>query len=210
MSTAGYVYLLINYSMPGLVKVGMTIRPPTARMQELSGATGVPTPFDLVYDILVPDALAGEQWIHRELTARGYREAANREFFRAPIHEVVKLMLQVRELMEAATVADRPTSDLQRLSDLEAAGTVQDEVLEEWDDLFGEAAKLCVQQEQGSTALLQKRLRLGYGRAARIIDQLEHAGVLSAPDGSKPRAVLVDQQQLQRMLDQGTPIEERL
>jgi S-DNA-T family DNA segregation ATPase FtsK/SpoIIIE len=43
-----------------------------------------------------------------------------------------------------------------------------------------------------STSLLQRRLRIGYGRAARVIDQLHAAGVLGPPDGSKPRDVLVD------------------
>jgi DNA segregation ATPase FtsK/SpoIIIE, S-DNA-T family len=63
---------------------------------------------------------------------------------------------------------------------------------EDRDRLFREAAYLCIQHQGGSTSLLQRRLRIGYGRAARIIDQLHHAGVLGPPDGSKPRDVLVD------------------
>jgi DNA segregation ATPase FtsK/SpoIIIE, S-DNA-T family len=63
---------------------------------------------------------------------------------------------------------------------------------EDRDRLFREAAFLCIQHQGGSTSLLQRRLRIGYGRAARIIDQLHHAGVLGPPDGSKPREVLVD------------------
>jgi DNA segregation ATPase FtsK/SpoIIIE, S-DNA-T family len=62
---------------------------------------------------------------------------------------------------------------------------------EERDTLFRQAAEVCVQFQQGSTSLLQRRLRIGYGRAARIIDQLHNAGVLGPPDGSKPREVLV-------------------
>jgi S-DNA-T family DNA segregation ATPase FtsK/SpoIIIE len=60
------------------------------------------------------------------------------------------------------------------------------------DKLFREAALLCIQHQGGSTSLLQRRLRIGYGRAARIIDQLHLAGVLGPPDGSKPREILVD------------------
>jgi DNA segregation ATPase FtsK/SpoIIIE, S-DNA-T family len=78
-----------------------------------------------------------------------------------------------------------------RERDQEAAGKASDEVFEEWDDLFRQAAEVCIQHEQGSTSLLQRRLRIGYGRAARIVDQLEHAGVLGPPDGSKPRDVLI-------------------
>ncbi len=61
----------------------------------------------------------------------------------------------------------------------------------DWDSLFRQAAEACLQQGSGSTSLLQRRLRIGYGRAARIVDQLCDAGVLGPPDGSKPREVLV-------------------
>jgi DNA segregation ATPase FtsK/SpoIIIE, S-DNA-T family len=63
---------------------------------------------------------------------------------------------------------------------------------EDRDKLFREAAVLCIQHQGGSTSLLQRRLKIGYGRAARIIDQLHYAGVLGPPDGSKSREVLVD------------------
>ena len=66
----------------------------------------------------------------------------------------------------------------------------------DWDDLFREAAEACIQQGVGSTSLLQRRLRIGYGRAARIVDQLHDAGVLGPPDGSRPREVLLDHQGL--------------
>lgn len=61
----------------------------------------------------------------------------------------------------------------------------------ERDELFRAAAEICIQHAQGSTSLLQRRLRIGYGRAARIVDQLHEAGILGPPDGSKPREVLV-------------------
>jgi S-DNA-T family DNA segregation ATPase FtsK/SpoIIIE len=66
-----------------------------------------------------------------------------------------------------------------------------DEIMGDWDELFRAAAEVCISQNQGSTSLLQRRLRIGYGRAARIVDQLHDAGVLGPPDGSKPREVLV-------------------
>jgi S-DNA-T family DNA segregation ATPase FtsK/SpoIIIE len=67
------------------------------------------------------------------------------------------------------------------------------------DKLFREAAEVVVQNQQGSTSLLQRRLKVGYGRAARIIDQLHAAGVLGPPDGSKPRDVLVGLEELDRV-----------
>jgi S-DNA-T family DNA segregation ATPase FtsK/SpoIIIE len=69
-----------------------------------------------------------------------------------------------------------------------------------WDQYFQEAAEICIRSAQGSTSLLQRRLRIGYGRAARIVDQLHEAGVLGPPDGSKPREVLMGLDQLERML----------
>jgi S-DNA-T family DNA segregation ATPase FtsK/SpoIIIE len=67
------------------------------------------------------------------------------------------------------------------------------------DKLFREAAEVVVQHQQGSTSLLQRRLKVGYGRAARIIDQLHAAGVLGPPDGPKPRDVLVGLDELDRI-----------
>ncbi|CAN5834179.1 hypothetical protein BH23GEM6_BH23GEM6_17190 [soil metagenome] len=78
--------------------------------------------------------------------------------------------------------------------ELEAAEDIGDR-----DKLFREAAELCIQHQNGSTSLLQRRLRIGYGRAARVIDQLHYAGVLGPPDGSKPREVLVDLIQLDQL-----------
>jgi S-DNA-T family DNA segregation ATPase FtsK/SpoIIIE len=67
------------------------------------------------------------------------------------------------------------------------------------DKLFREAAEVVIQHQQGSTSLLQRRLKVGYGRAARIIDQLHTAGVLGPPEGSKPRDVLVGLDDLERI-----------
>ena len=64
------------------------------------------------------------------------------------------------------------------------------------DTLFREAAEACIQNQGGSTSLLQRKLRIGYGRAARVIDQLHAAGILGPPDGSKPREVLIGLSQL--------------
>lgn len=60
------------------------------------------------------------------------------------------------------------------------------------DDLFDEAAHLIVRHQQGSVSLLQRRLKIGYSRAARIVDQLEEAGIVGPFDGSKARQVLLE------------------
>ncbi len=59
------------------------------------------------------------------------------------------------------------------------------------DELFTEAAKLVVQSQHGSTSMIQRRLKLGYNRAGRIMDQMERMGIVSSSEGSKPREVLV-------------------
>jgi len=67
------------------------------------------------------------------------------------------------------------------------------------DPLFYEALKLIVRHQQGSISLLQRRLRVGYARAARIIDEMEQAGFVGAFDGSKARDVLVGEEELDEM-----------
>jgi S-DNA-T family DNA segregation ATPase FtsK/SpoIIIE len=74
--------------------------------------------------------------------------------------------------------------------------------LDEADDLFEEAARIIVQHQQGSVSLLQRKLSVGYTRAARIVDQLEEAGIVGPFVGSKARDVLVaDLQDLDAFLE---------
>jgi S-DNA-T family DNA segregation ATPase FtsK/SpoIIIE len=71
----------------------------------------------------------------------------------------------------------------------------------ERDELFEEAARIIVQNQQGSTSLLQRRLKLGYNRAGRIIDQLEAAGIVGHFEGSKAREVKIpDEYTLEQFL----------
>lgn len=71
------------------------------------------------------------------------------------------------------------------------------------DALFEDAARIIVQNQQGSASLLQRRLKLGYNRAGRLIDQLEAAGVVGPNEGSKARQVLIhDEASLEQFLEQ--------
>jgi S-DNA-T family DNA segregation ATPase FtsK/SpoIIIE len=70
------------------------------------------------------------------------------------------------------------------------------------DSLFEDAARLIVQNQVGSTSLLQRRMKLGYNRAGRLMDQLEAAGIVGANQGSKARDVLIKTEiDLQQHLD---------
>ena len=70
---------------------------------------------------------------------------------------------------------------------------------EDDDPMLGEAIKLAVESGKISTSLIQRRLSLGYGRAAKLIDRMEEMGVVSPPDGQKPRSVLITKDQWREM-----------
>ena len=81
----------------------------------------------------------------------------------------------------------------------EEGGTQLDNNIEDRDKLFREAAEVLVIAQQGSASLLQRKLKLGYNRAGRLIDQLEAAGIVGPFEGSKARQVLIpDLQSLDR------------
>jgi S-DNA-T family DNA segregation ATPase FtsK/SpoIIIE len=100
-----------------------------------------------------------------------------------------------RALKAAGPVTTSEADIVAQMKQMEADedGTGTEEFEGERDDLFRQAAEVCVQNQGGSTSLLQRRLSIGYGRAARIIDQLHMAGILGPqPQGSsKAREVLI-------------------
>ena len=103
---------------------------------------------------------------------------------------------QGREAAAAAAASSAQSVIDQQIAAIEAAESAESGVDAggepgERDTLFRQAAEICIQNQLGSTSLLQRRMSIGYGRAARIIDQLEQAGILGPANGSKPRDVLV-------------------
>ncbi len=81
-------------------------------------------------------------------------------------------------------------------------GAAKDIDLADRDPLFDDAARLIVLHQQGSTSLIQRKLKLGYNRAGRIVDQLEAAGIVGPFEGSKAREVLIqDEASLERLLN---------
>jgi S-DNA-T family DNA segregation ATPase FtsK/SpoIIIE len=103
--------------------------------------------------------------------------------------------------VEASTIDQQVTALEQAEND---AGLGAGDVgLGERDSLFRQAAEVCIQNQLGSTSLLQRRMSIGYGRAARIIDQLEQAGILGPANGSKPRDVLVGLEELDEIIGAG-------
>src|SRR5690606_32879169 len=94
---AGYVYVLTNPAMPGLVKIGRTTRSPEERMLELTSATGVPIPFQLVYEVRVADCYAAESLVHAVLEERGVRVSSSREVYAITPSEAVEIVLRARD-----------------------------------------------------------------------------------------------------------------
>ncbi|MEY2862195.1 MAG: hypothetical protein RL392_2653 [Pseudomonadota bacterium] len=151
--SAGYVYILINPAMPGLAKVGKTTRTSKERQLELSSATGVPSPFILAYEHPVANCHAAESWVHAELDRRGYRASASREFFTAPLHEIVSVVVmgattqgavgEQTEQSVASVDGGELADELSRLADSYRDGT--DDVLRSPRralELYEQAAKL--------------------------------------------------------------------
>ena len=91
---SGYIYVLVNSSMPGLVKVGKTTREPAQRVAELSSVTGVATPFIIAFEQFFLDCDSAEEFIHTTLERQGLRQTNNREFFRAQPNDVIRVKTQ--------------------------------------------------------------------------------------------------------------------
>ena len=84
------------------------------------------------------------------------------------------------------------------------SGSSSDISIEDRDSIFNEAARVIVSNQQGSASLLQRKLKLGYNRAGRLIDQMEDAGIVGPFEGSKPRQVLIsDLNSLETLLSSG-------
>ncbi|MEK6327447.1 MAG: DNA translocase FtsK [Actinomycetota bacterium] len=80
----------------------------------------------------------------------------------------------------------------------------EDELSPDHDDLLDEAARIVAQSQTASVSMIQRRLRVGYTRAGRLIDMLERRGIVSGYEGSKPRQVLVSEGELGRMFEGGS------
>ncbi len=79
------------------------------------------------------------------------------------------------------------------------SGLPEDAVEDDGDPILNEAIELVVELGQASTSLLQRKMRLGYARAARVIDQMEDRGIIGPPEGAKPRQVLMTKEKLLEM-----------
>lgn len=82
------------------------------------------------------------------------------------------------------------------IDEIEKSALKDDDKKEEVDELFNEAIKICIDCGQASASMLQRRLRIGFNRASRLIEEMESRGIVGPQEGSKPRQVLVGKQDI--------------
>ena len=100
---------------------------------------------------------------------------------------------EIHRLVEFVSAQSPPTFDTSMQDKLESTSTMdEEEVTDEDEELVEKCLEIIRQEKRASTSLLQRRLRLGYTRAARIVDILEQRGILGPGEGAKPREILVD------------------
>ena len=107
------------------------------------------------------------------------------------LDEIRSLMAHIKDQSEADDLILESPREVSG-----AGGLVTENGTGGFDSLFDEAVKLVVMHQQGSISLIQRRLKVGYSRAARLIDEMEQAGIVGAFTGSKAREVLVDESYL--------------
>ena len=99
---------------------------------------------------------------------------------------------EIHRLVEFVSKQSPPAFDTAMHEKLESAATPEEDVTDEDEELVEKCLEIIRQEKRASTSLLQRRLRLGYTRAARIVDILEQRGILGPGEGAKPREILVD------------------
>jgi S-DNA-T family DNA segregation ATPase FtsK/SpoIIIE len=99
---------------------------------------------------------------------------------------------EIHRLVEFVSAQSPPSFDLAMQDKLELSAATAEEVTDEDEELVEKCLEIIRQEKRASTSLLQRRLRLGYTRAARIVDILEQRGILGPGEGAKPREILVD------------------
>jgi S-DNA-T family DNA segregation ATPase FtsK/SpoIIIE len=99
---------------------------------------------------------------------------------------------EIHRLVEFVSAQSSPAFDTAMHEKLQSVATPDEDVTDEDEELVEKCLEIIRQEKRASTSLLQRRLRLGYTRAARIVDILEQRGILGPGEGAKPREILVD------------------
>lgn len=84
---------------------------------------------------------------------------------------------------------------VERIENSVRSDAEKEEIVNEYDPKLQEAVEIVVEAGQASVSMLQRRMRVGYARAGRLIDEMERRGIVSEADGAKPRNVLINREQ---------------
>ena len=99
---------------------------------------------------------------------------------------------EIHRLVSFVSAQAQPSFDADVQNQLESSSSPEEDVTEEDEELVSRCLEIIRQEKRASTSMLQRRLRLGYTRAARVVDILERRGILGPGEGAKPRQILVD------------------
>ncbi len=217
-----YIVLVIDELADLMVMSGKEVETPIARLAQLARAIGI----HLVVATQRPDVKVITGTIKVNFPARIAYKVVSKMDSRIILDtggadqlvgmgdmlfslnsDIIRLQTPYIETDEVEKICDfigsqRGYSSAYQLPEFEGDESTPGEVdLSERDPQFEEAARLIVRHQQGSTSLIQRKLKLGYNRAGRLIDQLEAAGVVGAFEGSKAREVLIkDEYALEQFL----------
>lgn len=166
----GWIYILTNISMPGIVKIGRTDRTPTERAAELSAATGVPTRFTLHWEAATGDAELAEAEIHRILDDKRVND--DREFFRVDPDSAIDVVAHVCAAFPA--LGDGCDADIQSSDDRE-------------DDLFLGSVQLLKQSGSIEPRIMRIKLGMTYDESYAIFNKMKSLGFIDSSGNSTQR-----------------------
>jgi hypothetical protein len=187
-ATAGYVYVLINASLNGIVKIGKTQNSPDERAKELSSTTGISTPFFVAYSSYFKDCNAGEVFVHTRL--ENNRLAENKEFFQVSVQQAIEA---VREAESNLGVIPVPATN-KDLKFLQMAT----KPLSPWKIVFHSANAYSyglgntIEDKNEALNLYIESAKLGSISAYWIIGRMYLNGQGCKPDVEKARSTFMD------------------
>ncbi len=176
--SANVITGLIKANMPSRIAFQVASKIDSRVILDQNGADKLLGRGDMLF---IPPGIAEPVRLHGALVTDGETEA---------IVEAVRHQKVRADRLETWGIADEGTPE----GDSEPAGGPSDS------DLFVEAARLVVRHQLGSTSLIQRRLKVGYARAGRLMDELEAVGIVGGNNGSKARDVLMDEGSLEQLL----------
>jgi hypothetical protein len=159
MNDSGWLYILNNPSMPGMVKIGRSQRDPKTRASELSSVTGVPTPFTLIYSDFYDDVKAAEMYVHAFFEIKGRRVASNREFFQVEIEDAIKCLLNTPGRCDPRET----TGSDEEQSDSETSTLGEELYAQAWQHLIGLGDEL--EDHELALRLFAQSARLGFAKS---------------------------------------------